>query len=518
MDDQLDMALGARIDALEGALNAYAPDNAESQMEVRLQVSLARGQAERLQLPAVATAADRAYRATAGGLRDACAVLLAQLRSTARTRHGEPAAPEPGEGDPPTGLLNRAGFLRHLERIEHEDHQPFAVAAIHVENHASVCHRHGEDIGLLLLAHVARLIAGQLRQDDRVARFGGDEFMLLLPGEDARGLHAALARIEADLLRHPFRLPGGGGRETVRITSCGHYFQAGGPAPAQDIKHNARVGLVAHDPAMERTLRSLLLQHGCELVDPGTSAASPYAAFAHHGVTLVILDAGPGDLALELFRLRAVLSHDRTPVLVLASNDAAAHWSIEQGACEALVKPVALETLRRTACRLATRGRREKTAASAPAAGTRVLVASESLGDLIALGSALQHAGGYEVGLARGHADAMEQVRVRPPSATVVDLPLQSPGTQELLAGLAGHAPDAPVMLITDADGSRPGNLPRSPRIAGVLDKPVTPHMLAGAVLRATGAQPCAGHTAPGRTFRTELLRVMRKGGQRAAP
>ena len=55
--------------------------------------------------------------------------------------------------------------------------------------------RFGHLAGDALLRHVARKISAQLRQIDSAARFGGDEFVVLLPATDAAGARQVARRI-----------------------------------------------------------------------------------------------------------------------------------------------------------------------------------------------------------------------------------------------------------------------------------------------------------------------------------
>lgn len=95
-----------------------------------------------------------------------------------------------------TGLLNRREFDRILadeeERVRRFGH-PLALVMIDVDHFKSVNDLHGHPVGDVVLREVARRVSGVLRVVDRVARFGGEEFGLILMQTD-RGAALEVAR------------------------------------------------------------------------------------------------------------------------------------------------------------------------------------------------------------------------------------------------------------------------------------------------------------------------------------
>lgn len=82
-----------------------------------------------------------------------------------------------------TKLPNRRLFLEHLQRAQaankrHAHHA--AVIYLDLDNFKPLNDTHGHHVGDLLLIEVARRIRHALREADTVARFGGDEFVVLL--------------------------------------------------------------------------------------------------------------------------------------------------------------------------------------------------------------------------------------------------------------------------------------------------------------------------------------------------
>ena len=103
--------------------------------------------------------------------------------------------------------------------------EPYAVMLVDIDHFKSVNDSHGHLAGDSVLRHVADLLRTRLRAQDLVGRYGGEEFMVLLPHTPLGG---ALELAET-LRRAVERLPCvGGGKEipvTVSIGVCGGPLQ-----------------------------------------------------------------------------------------------------------------------------------------------------------------------------------------------------------------------------------------------------------------------------------------------------
>ncbi|KAA1188908.1 diguanylate cyclase [Pseudohalioglobus sediminis] len=98
-----------------------------------------------------------------------------------------------------TGLLNRRGFTEEAEgeiRRTFRSGKPFCVVLADVDNFKQFNDQYGHVCGDHVLKRTAALLQDRLREVDRVARWGGEEFILLLPETDTEG-----AAVVAEKLR-----------------------------------------------------------------------------------------------------------------------------------------------------------------------------------------------------------------------------------------------------------------------------------------------------------------------------
>jgi diguanylate cyclase (GGDEF)-like protein len=98
--------------------------------------------------------------------------------------------------DPLTGLGNRRAWEDHLAARLAEAHTtPFAVCIIDLDHFKAYNDERGHTAGDALLIEVARVWPQELRPDDVLARLGGEEFAISLPGSDLRSAQAVVERL-----------------------------------------------------------------------------------------------------------------------------------------------------------------------------------------------------------------------------------------------------------------------------------------------------------------------------------
>lgn len=114
--------------------------------------------------------------------------------------------------DPLTGLLNRRPFEEALSQEIHRLQRygaPVALIMFDIDHFKAVNDTYGHDAGDRTLAELAKGISDQLRAGDLLARWGGEEFMILLPETDAAGARQVADSLRRQVAEHAFSAVGG---------------------------------------------------------------------------------------------------------------------------------------------------------------------------------------------------------------------------------------------------------------------------------------------------------------------
>lgn len=120
--------------------------------------------------------------------------------------------------DPLTGIANRQAILHcvdeEIARAARYRH-PMSVILADLDHFKRLNDSHGHAAGDLVLRHVGALLGGNVRATDVPGRYGGEEFLIVLPETDADAAAAVAEKLRQMMSRTPVELPDG---EVVTVT------------------------------------------------------------------------------------------------------------------------------------------------------------------------------------------------------------------------------------------------------------------------------------------------------------
>lgn len=83
--------------------------------------------------------------------------------------------------DPLTNVMNRRSISNHLERLHQQPNQLYSIVLLDLDHFKNINDHFGHSVGDQVLVNVAKCLANNLRDRDMIGRFGGEEFIILLP-------------------------------------------------------------------------------------------------------------------------------------------------------------------------------------------------------------------------------------------------------------------------------------------------------------------------------------------------
>jgi two-component system cell cycle response regulator len=108
-----------------------------------------------------------------------------------------------------TGLYNRRYFDRHLNVMlgkAHEQERDMALMILDIDHFKAVNDNHGHDVGDAVLREFAARLKRNIRGVDLACRFGGEEFVVLMPDTDTSQAEAVAERVRQSMAEKTFEV------------------------------------------------------------------------------------------------------------------------------------------------------------------------------------------------------------------------------------------------------------------------------------------------------------------------
>lgn len=122
-----------------------------------------------------------------------------------------------------TGLSNRRYFLAKAEQEEkrfQRTRKPFGLIILDIDHFKDVNDTYGHECGDTVLVGVAKKLTATLRAQDIVARWGGEEFVCLLPETNGEGVKKAAEKIRTNIESYAHDYNGHNLKVTVTLGVC----------------------------------------------------------------------------------------------------------------------------------------------------------------------------------------------------------------------------------------------------------------------------------------------------------
>ena len=145
-----------------------------------------------------------------------------------------------------TGLLNRRSFDEDLNKFDSAN-VPYALLILDIDNFKNINDTYGHLIGDEVLKEVGEILRTYVRKNTKVYRYGGEEFVVVLPGGDEKA-----AKIVAERLREVIQ------RRGIKLENSGQMLQftASFGATTKREKENYKQVLQRADKALYEAKKS----------------------------------------------------------------------------------------------------------------------------------------------------------------------------------------------------------------------------------------------------------------------
>lgn len=158
-----------------------------------------------------------------------------------RLRHNVQLSLEMAITDPLTGLHNRRYMVRHLDTLiadAKKSGKPLSFVIMDIDFFSEVNDNYGHDVGDEVLREFANRVASNIRGIDLACRYGGEEFVVVMPDTEKSFAYTVSERLRRQVESIPF--PIGRAPHKLNITvSMGIAETAGEQDTAEEILHRA---------------------------------------------------------------------------------------------------------------------------------------------------------------------------------------------------------------------------------------------------------------------------------------
>jgi len=151
--------------------------------------------------------------------------VISELRSKLETVEAE------ANLDPLTSLFNRRSLERALEEfftLCKQSKMSFSLVLIDLDDFKYVNDNYGHHVGDLVLVRVAKVLRTSMRAKDIVGRWGGDEFIAIMPNTDLENAKKVVERIKSQLEKMEILAEGRRFKVSISagVVQCGENFQS----------------------------------------------------------------------------------------------------------------------------------------------------------------------------------------------------------------------------------------------------------------------------------------------------
>ena len=176
---------------------------------------------------------------------------MRKKRYADRLRHNVQLSLEMAITDQLTGLHNRRYMSRHLDNLVNsarDSGKPLAFLIMDIDFFKAVNDTHGHDIGDEVLKEFAKRIAANVRGIDLACRYGGEEFVVVMPDTEISYAYSIAERLRKSIETTPVKISRDPGKIGITI-SIGIAASEGADDTADKLLHRA-------DQALYRAKRS----------------------------------------------------------------------------------------------------------------------------------------------------------------------------------------------------------------------------------------------------------------------